>query len=273
MDRLIKYFIFTAVLGLCAFQANAASVILSAPVTTVSVGDIISYTVLLNTDTASINAVDLGILYPGILRVKNISRQKSAIQIWVNDPSYTAQAVILSGGSPGGINSHQAIIATIVFEAVAVGDGQLGLSPSSKVLLNDGAGSEAPLALQTAAIHVTPRQASSASSNFSPTKNIKDTSAPVGFDLVIGKDPKVFNGRYFVSFFTSDSGSGLSHYEIKEGNKPFVLAKSPFQLDDQSLHTVVRVRAYDGAGNYREVVYPNVFKRAWWWITNHFRKS
>lgn len=87
----------------------------------------------------------------------------------------------------------------------------------------------------------------------------------------MGQDPRVFGGKYFVSFFTTDSKSGVDHYEIKEGDNGYKTAQSPYLLSDQNLRSVVRVRAYDVAGNYRESVYPGIFKRFWWWITGFFR--
>ena len=256
-----------------ASQVRAAQISFETPVTTAAVGDTIIFHVRLNTEGASVNAVDLGIFYPKVLAVDNISKSGSFVQIWVKEPSYTGDAIFLSGGLPGGINSGDAVVATITFEAKSVGDGALGLSPASSVLLNDGLGTSVPISLQTPTIHIVARKAGQApkvlSGNVSSKLSNSDFIPPNGFDLLIGQDARVFAGKYFVSFFTTDSGSGLDHYTLKEGDGPYVIAQSPYLLSDQTLHSVIHVRAYDGAGNYREEVYPNIFIRFWWWISKY----
>lgn len=274
MDRIIKIFSVTFLVSMLMFSScsQAAEIIFNPSGTTASVGDTIVVRVLLDTQNDSINAIDLGVLYPGILSVKQISKAGSFVQIWVREPSYTNNAVFLSGGTPGGTTSGSAIIATITFEAKSAGDGSLGLSPASAVLLNDGSGTGAVVGLRTPEIHIIPRKAGVAPKIIEqslPATAKKDHSKPLSFDPMIGSDARLFGGKYFVSFFSTDSGSGIERYEIKEGNNPYVLGRSPFLLSDQTLHSVIHVRAYDVAGNYREETYPGIVKRLWWWITDH----
>lgn len=253
---------------------HAAQLMFEVPASTVSVGDSLILHVRLDSQGASINAIDLGILYPSLLKVKSISKTNSAIQLWVKDPSYTGSAILLSGGSPGGISSQKALIATVVFEAVSVGDGSFGLTPSSAVLLNDGSGTNAPLSLSTSAVHVVPRPAGQKPKEVSGGGEIKtfgdDISRPRSFSITVSNDGRLFSGKHFVSFFTTDPDSGVAYYEIQEGNGSFKKAQSPYLLSDQELKTVLRVRAYDGAGNYQQETYPGLFKRMWWWISGMF---
>ncbi len=257
---------------------QAAQISFETPVTTTAVGDTIVFHVRLNTEGASINAVDLGIMYPGILSVKSISKSGSFIQLWVKEPSYTDSTIFLSGGLPGGIVSGNTIAATITFEAKSVGDGALGLSPASSILLNDGSGTSVPISLQTPTIHVIPRKPNESPKVLSDAGDIavkqanSDFIKPNGFDINIGSDGRLFSGQYFVSFFATDSGSGVDHYQLKEGDGPYMLARSPYLLSDQTLHSVIRVRTYDVGGNYREEVYPNWFIRVWWSILRLFRQ-
>lgn len=260
-------------------HAQAAKISFETPQTTASVGDTIVLRVRLNTEGASINAVDLGILYPAILSVKNISKSGSFIQIWVKEPSYTKDAIFLSGGLPGGIVSNNAVVVTITFEAKAVGDGALGLSPASSVLLNDGSGTSVPISLQTPTIHVVPRKATQTPqtvSNGNKDVSVKQANSdfikPNRFNIEIGSDARLFSGKYFVSFFATDSGSGVDHYQLKEGDGPYVSARSPYLLSDQTLRSVIYVRAYDGGNNYREEIYPGIWKRIWWGILRIFHR-
>lgn len=239
-----------------------------------SVGDTVNASVYLDTEGQSINAVDLGVLYPGIFRVKKTSKSGSFIQLWVQEPSFTSEAVFFAGGLPGGVSGNNKLIGTITFEARAVGDGAVGLSPSSNILINDGEGSAAHVTVSSPKISVTARSNSKKSEAADSSKTQKqehsDIKAPERFNLTIGKDVNVFGGQYFISFFTFDSGSGIDHYTIKEGKNSYKIARSPYLLTDQELHTAIRVRAYDSSGNYREKVYPGFLKRVWWAITAVF---
>lgn len=276
MDRIKIVIIVVAICSIFTAHAHAAEITFDSSIDTVAVGDTVVFHVLLNTDTASVNAVDLGILYPKNLGVQTISKAGSFIQIWLKEPSYTSDVVFLSGGAPGGINAKDVIVATIVFEAKSVGDGALGLSPTSAVLLNDGSGTQAPISLQTKTIHVVARKANqnpkTSVQDASATRTKSDFVAPQGFTPLIGSDPTLFKGKYFISFLSTDSGSGIDHYEIKEGDNHYTIARSPYLLSDQTLHSVIHIKAFDAAGNVREETYPGIFKRLWWWISKYIIK-
>jgi hypothetical protein len=87
-----------------------------------------------------------------------------------------------------------------------------------------------------------------------------DATKPEPFDLKISQDSSVFEGKYFLSFFTKDTGSGIDHYEIleeynsiypwerKEGSV-WKTGESPYSLEDQALCSKILVKAVDRAGN------------------------
>ncbi|HHE65575.1 MAG TPA: hypothetical protein ENL09_06080 [Bacteroidetes bacterium] len=96
-------------------------------------------------------------------------------------------------------------------------------------------------------------------------------------------DPNIYDGKYFIVFSTVDKQTGLDHYEILEitpeelekikkedggianfFNKLFGKweeksswkeGESPYLLADQSLGSVIKVKAIDKAGNERLVEY------------------
>lgn len=87
-----------------------------------------------------------------------------------------------------------------------------------------------------------------------------DSTPPEPFKLEIGKDPSMFDGKYFLSFSATDKSSGIDHYEVfEERKKTFgkeIAAKwqrvaSPYVLKDQELKSIIRVKAIDRAGNER----------------------
>ena len=94
-----------------------------------------------------------------------------------------------------------------------------------------------------------------------------DTEPPEEFTPKIGQDPSVFEGKYFLSFFAVDRMSGLDHYEIQEEPRietrsttedEWEIAETPYLLKDQSLNSIIKVKAVDKAGNERiaEIIPP-----------------
>lgn len=264
----------------------AAKIFFEPAENTHQVGETINISVKLDTQGENINAIDLGILYPPLLEVQNISKSGSLVQLWVQEPNYTNTGIFLSGGLPGGIKTSNGVIAKLTLKAKAIGDGSLQLTPASSVLLNDGEGTKTPLTVGGVVFHIKPQAKKEKikpilSNKENPEKKeepgkekgetvVKDKSKPKKFEIFLGQDPRVFEGKYFVSFFTTDVESGIDRYEVKEGNNGYKIAQSPFLLSDQNLRSIIRVRAYDTAGNYRESVYPGIIKRFWLWILRLF---
>jgi len=85
-----------------------------------------------------------------------------------------------------------------------------------------------------------------------------DSTPPEDFKPEIGRDPAIFEGKYFLSFATIDATSGVDYFEVKEGKRDFKRAESPYLLEDQSLESKILVKAVDKAGNERiaEIIPP-----------------
>jgi len=101
-----------------------------------------------------------------------------------------------------------------------------------------------------------------------------DTTPPEALEPQIGQEPKVFEGKYFIAFSTIDKQTGIDYYEILEADKrgyqrgtirkaEWKKGSSPYLLEDQSLRSVIKVKAVDKAGNERieEIVPP--YKVTW----------
>ena len=87
-----------------------------------------------------------------------------------------------------------------------------------------------------------------------------DSTSPENFKAEIGRDPSIFEGKYFLSFITIDEISGIDYYEILEADKrgfkrgttrkaEWKKGDSPYLLEDQSLQSKILVKAVDKAGN------------------------
>ena len=97
-----------------------------------------------------------------------------------------------------------------------------------------------------------------------------DATPPEEFKPEIGQDPSIFEGKYFLSFATTDKTSGIDYYEVKEapkeilrlptgqGKRDWKRAESPYLLEDQYLKSKISVKAVDKAGNERisEIIPP-----------------
>lgn len=261
---------------LIAGQVNAARVYFDPSPISYKVGDEFTLSLFLDTEKESVNAVEINILVPELLKIKDISKKGSMIQLWVQEPGFSGKIITLTGGIPGGFTASKGLIAKISFQAAAIGEGNITFMSNSVILLNDGQGTK--LDLKTAggpSFRVVPRAKESAvvspESKKAPAKGEEDkdiekenNKKPEKFEILIGEDPRVFNGQKFISFFTTDTDLGVEYYEVKEGGGDYRVAQSPYLLTDQELKTVIRVRAYGGAGNYTESIYPNLFKRIWW---------
>ena len=81
-----------------------------------------------------------------------------------------------------------------------------------------------------------------------------DTLPPEPFEITIGQNPSIFAGQYFLTFAAVDKTSGIDHFEILETRKSkgkWERGESPYLLKDQSLTSIIKVKAVDKAGNER----------------------
>ncbi|MDQ5929206.1 MAG: hypothetical protein QG594_984, partial [Bacteroidota bacterium] len=81
---------------------------------------------------------------------------------------------------------------------------------------------------------------------------IDDTEKPeISYEIV--SNPDLFNGQKALVFSVIDSKSGVADVFVKEGNNDFVVAASPYLLENQSFGSIILIKAVDNAGNVAEV--------------------
>ncbi|MDO8265134.1 MAG: cohesin domain-containing protein, partial [Candidatus Parcubacteria bacterium] len=120
-----------------------STIFLSPRIETVLVGSTFDVSVFLDTQGNSINAVELNLKFPtDKLTIVKPSGGKSFVSIWIESPTYsnTEGTANFIGGVPEGINTGSGLITTITFKAKATGQAIVEVLPSSKVLANDGFG-------------------------------------------------------------------------------------------------------------------------------------
>jgi hypothetical protein len=268
----MKYFFLF--LGLLAIPqtASAARVFFEPEAISIRVGDQAIVDVYVDTQGESINAADLQIAYPPLTEIRSVSRAGSVFSIWIQEPAFSRNSITIRGGVPSGISTSHGRIARFVLQGNAIGTGALNLAAPSVILRNDGEGTPAVLTSGQVAVSVG-AYPKGQSSTASPAPAVADSRRPAPFSVAVGSDPDVFGGKRFASFYTTDADSGIDHYEISENGGLFRIAQSPFLIASQGSRTVVRVRAYDAAGNWRESVWPGALRRMWWWISGLLRIS
>ena len=162
--------------------------------------------------------------------------------------------ISFTGGSPGGFVSTDAIIFNIALKFNKTG--LVSLSPNNTaVYLHDGKGTTDEVSVRDIFINVLPREP-----NTDPVDDLSviisnDTVPPEPFEIFLGQDDTVFDGKKFLSFNTIDKQSGISYYEVYEGNLPLVRSENTYILKEQRKPVEVIVIAYDDAGNSRKAVY------------------
>ncbi len=123
-----------------------ASIYLGPASGTFTVGSTFTVSVYLNTGGQSVNAVEINLKFPvDKLQVVSPTAGKSLIQIWVNQPSYSNSEGTLryQGAIPTpGINTEAGLISTVTFRVKDTGTATIRILDSSRVLLNDGRGTD-----------------------------------------------------------------------------------------------------------------------------------
>jgi hypothetical protein len=124
--------------------AEGASFYFSPNAGTFYVGSTFDVSIFVNTGGNNINAVGSDIKFdPRKIQIANPTTGRSFISVWVAQPTYSniAGTASFQGGVPSpGINTSSGLISTITFRAIAPGETTISFSDSSRVLLNDGKG-------------------------------------------------------------------------------------------------------------------------------------
>ncbi len=102
--------------------------------------------IIINTKNSNINGVEIKLNYDkDRLSIVKPSSGKSIIGIWVEPPKYDNTKGVASyvGVIPEGITTMSGLVGTITFKAIRTGNAIISIGSDSKILLNDGLGTEA----------------------------------------------------------------------------------------------------------------------------------
>ncbi|MFA6475039.1 MAG: cohesin domain-containing protein [Patescibacteria group bacterium] len=102
-------------------------------------------------------------------------------------------------------------------------------------------------------------------------KIMVDSTPPTSFIPLVSQTEHEFNGQPFLVFDTSDSVSGIDHYEIVKGGTTTIITKGPYQLEQKDITQPILIRAVDAANNSTTVYTgenaTNIRRNYFWPIT------
>jgi hypothetical protein len=122
-----------------------STLFLSPRTATILEGSTIEISVFINTENTSINTVQLDLTFdPTKMIIISPSNANSSIGIFIDPPTFsnTKGTLNLSGVITNGIKTKSGLLTTITFKAISTGRAVVSISQSSKVLANDGLGTE-----------------------------------------------------------------------------------------------------------------------------------
>lgn len=265
MQIFFKLFFSFFVVSVCLFvtyPAFAASIRVVTPEGPVKVGEEFFVPIILDTQGESVNAIEGNLAFPhSLLEIVDIESGDSIINFWIEKPQRQgAEKIIFSGITPGGFVGAKQNIFTVVFRAKELGLGNIHGS-KFQVLRHDGMGTALPLEINTAWVQVN----TSTSDNFFVQPQREDREIPENFNPFIIQDQHLFFGKYTLIFSSQDKGSGIDHYEVKEGKTAnYEVVESPYMLKNQALDTDIFIKAVDNFGNERIIVIEGENKISWY---------
>ncbi len=260
-------------------DAHAATLYIDPTKADLNRGDSITVSVRLDTDEGEcVNVVNGVVSYTDNIQPVDISRGSSIFSMWVEEPviNKESRTITFAGGIPNGycgrIPGDPRLtnnVVDLVFQSPGLqigtteggNEASISFNEQTQVLLNDGFGSIAPLQLFGTSITLA-REPGSELKNEWQGVVATDEIPPEGFSIALERTENAFSNDYFITFNTTDKQSGIDHYEVIEEplssynlflwgaeTAPWVEARSPYVLTDQSLNSTIRVKAIDKAGN------------------------
>ncbi len=219
--------------------------------------DVFIVEIKLNTEGEYINTTKIDLTFSQeILEIKDFSKGNSILTLWIEEPTFSNQDGTISfiGGIPGGYLGEDGPLGKIIFCAKEEGEVKIQFQEDSQILLNDGFGTKAELEKQGAAFNILSEKLEAPRDEWLGELK-KDNIPPEFFEIEISQDPSIFEDKYFIIFSTTDKQTGINYYEVKEGERDWKKAESPYLLEDQALQGIIKVKAVDKAGNERIAEY------------------
>jgi hypothetical protein len=240
-----------AVFAALASHADASSIMLAPSKENVGIQEQFYVDVMLDPEGLSVNGIEGNIAFPGdsvsFIRAEDGG---SLVRLWVEDPRADNDTISLSGIIPNGFDGVidpfnpkvklPGLITRLVFEGKQEGVGAISAS-DFQVTLNDGQGTLsliAPIFLQVGVKNI---------NNPIAYADEGAIEAPI-LEASVVRDPDLFENKYTLAFLANDKGSGIKEVKVKEGNREWKTAESPYLLEDQGRHSIIKIQAINFKG-------------------------
>lgn len=243
-------------------------------------GDVMTVSLRISPDTETeecINTVDGVVTYTKNIEPIDVSRGNSIFTLWAEEPTINKKdrTITFAAGIPNGYCGRVSgdpqftnNVVDIVFMSPGLRIGApegtevatIAYAEETRVLLNDGRGTDAEVRLFGSEITLSP-EIGTQTGNEWLTVIAEDNRPPEAFTIELARVPDE-DAWWHIIFNTTDKQSGISHYEVMEeplefrnlfiwgrADAPWRQVKSPYKLRDQSLNSTIYVRAIDKAGN------------------------
>jgi hypothetical protein len=281
--RLLDTRIFLLILlGFTATVAEAASLYIDPPFSELNRGDAVELSIRLDVDEATgecVNAVDGVISYSESIEPVDISIGDSIFSIWVEQPviNKESRTISFAGGMPNGycgrVSGDPRLtnrLVNIIFRSPGFTIGGGGIDDSSATVsfteqttayLNDGFGTPVVPRIFGAELTLNRTVGPGVVDPWREAVNA-DNIPPEEFSIFLSRDDLAFTNKYYIAFNTTDKQTGIDEYQVMEepleqlgsfgwgaADAPWITTRSPYVLKDQTLNSVIRVKAIDKAGN------------------------
>ncbi|MCK4520251.1 hypothetical protein KAT95_00045 [Candidatus Parcubacteria bacterium] len=145
MERLFSILFILILFFIIPFSVSgaSASLYLSPSSGSFLVGSTFTVSIFLDTEGNDINVVWAELKFnPEILQITSPTAGNSFISEWILPPNYSNKKGIISfrGGIPEGISTSAGLVSSVAFRAKASGTAKIEFTKESRVLLNDGKG-------------------------------------------------------------------------------------------------------------------------------------
>lgn len=216
--------------------AGNASLYLAPNSGTFHVGSTFDVSVFVNTGGENINAVKVDLAFdPKKVQIASPTAGKSFISVWISQPVYSnikGEASFQGGNPSPGVNTSAGLVSTITFRAIAPGETTITFNDSSKVLKDDGEGTNILNSLGRGNYTITlpPPEGPAVFSpthpdqnkwykNNNPTFNWLKEEGVTGFSYNLTKDPQAIPDNNpegdFSSVSFSDIEDGIWYFHLK----------------------------------------------------------
>lgn len=253
IQKIIKNNIkFICILILCiSVKTDAMSLYFEKPENDIKAGDTIILNVYIDSGDTEINGIEGVIGITGPVTISNLNVAGSVFSLWPNKPSVSGNEISFVGGSTSGFFGKKNKVFSVIFKANDIGKVNFSLKQAD-VFLNDGNGTKVAIMGVKQIFDIL--KSNNESKNQLADLILADKNLPESFKIELGNDISVYEGKYFISFYTTDNDSGINRYEVRENDLPAIRSGNTYVLEDQSLKGRVEVSAIDNAGNIRTEV-------------------